>query len=100
MHLTLQTTAIKYCINLNKSLYCITTTLIGAGRLFSLFKHSVIMKESDRKRPLAVSDITLFDRFTVLHAMRLFTSFRPAFENVDAFSLQNFASIKHCALAN
>ena len=33
----LQTTAIKYCIDLNKSLYCITTTLIAARRLFFLF---------------------------------------------------------------
>ena len=41
-----------------------------------------------------------FYRFTVLHAMWLFTSFWPAFENVDAFPLQNFASVKHCALAN
>ena len=61
---------------------------------FPLFKCSVITKESDQKRPLAVSDITLFYRFTVLHAMQLFTSFWPAFDNVDAFPSQNFASIK------
>ena len=58
------------------------------------------MKESHRKRLLVVSDITLFYRFTVLQAMRLFTYFRPAFENVDAFPLHNFATIKHGALLN
>ena len=41
-----------------------------------------------------------FYRFTVLRAMWLFTSFWPAFEKVDAFPLQNFASVKRCALAN
>ena len=58
------------------------------------------MKESDQKRPLAVSDITLFYRFTVLHTMRLFTSFRPAFENVDAFPLQNFALVQFSTLCS
>ena len=32
--------------------------------------------------------------------MWLFTSFWPAFENVDTFPLQNFASVEHYALAN
>jgi len=68
-HITLQTTAIKYCIDLNKSLYCVTT-LIGARRVFS-FVYAQHKKVID-KRPLAASDITSFYRLMRCGCLCLF----------------------------
>ena len=85
-----QTTVIKCCIDLNKSVYCISTLIVARPLVFLCLRASVITKESDRIRLRAVSACDAVAIEFTCTEVQLVTKFVPKSVNHrDDFSLRN-----------